>query len=69
MLAPSSLFKQFRFDEDINFVAEDLEFTYSIHKAGHPIIVLADIKVYHMERDKGVLDQAWVGNPVSAYQK
>jgi GT2 family glycosyltransferase len=68
-LAPSSLFKQFRFDTDINFVAEDLDFTYSIHKAGYPILVLADLKVYHMEREKSLLDQARVGNQVSAYQK
>lgn len=69
LLAPSSLFKQFKFDTDINFVAEDLDFTYTIHKAWYPIIVLADLKVYHMERDKTILDQARVGNPVSAYQK
>jgi GT2 family glycosyltransferase len=69
LLATSSLFKQFRFDEDINFVGEDLDFTYTIHKAWYPILVLADLKVYHMERDKSLLDHAWVGNPVSAYQK
>jgi len=69
LLAPSLLFKQFRFDTDINFVAEDLDFTYTIHKAWYPIIVLADLKIYHMEREKSLLDQAWVGNPISAYQK
>ena len=69
LFATSSLFKQFQFDTDINFVAEDLDFTYTIHRAWYPIIVLADLKVYHMERDKTLLEQAWVGNPVSAYQK
>ncbi|MFZ2151203.1 MAG: hypothetical protein WAZ12_02445 [Candidatus Absconditicoccaceae bacterium] len=69
LLAPSSLFKQFKFDNDINFVAEDLDFTYTIHNAGYPIVVLADLKIYHMEREKTLLDQARVGNPVSAYQK
>lgn len=69
LLAPSSLFKQFKFDNDINFVAEDLDFTYTIHNAWYPIVVLADLKIYHMEREKTLLDQARVGNPVSAYQK
>jgi GT2 family glycosyltransferase len=69
LFAPSSLFKQFQFDIDINFVAEDLDFTYTIHKAWYPILVLADLKVYHMEREKSLLDQAWVGNSISAYQK
>lgn len=69
LFAPSSLFKQFQFDNDINFVAEDLDFTYTIHKAWYPIIVLADLKVYHMERDKTLLQQAWVWDPLSAYQK
>ncbi len=69
LFAPSSLFKQFQFDTDINFVAEDLDFTYSIHKSWYPIIVLADIKVYHMEREKTLLQQARVWDPLSAYQK
>ncbi len=69
LFAPSSLFKQFQFDTDINFVAEDLDFTYSIHKSWYPIIVLADLKVYHMEREKTLLQQARVGDPLSAYQK
>lgn len=69
IFAPSSLLKQFQFDVDINFVAEDLDFTYSIHRAWYPIIVLADLKVYHMERDKTILQQARVWDSLSAYQK
>lgn len=69
LFAPSSLFKQFQFDIDINFVAEDLDFTYSMHKAWYPILVLSELKVYHMEREKTMLQQAWVWDPLSAYQK
>lgn len=69
LLAPSYIFKQTLFDEQIAWISEDLDFTYRIHKAGYPLYVFRDIKVYHMERDKTYLEQARVGNEECAYQK
>ena len=69
LLAPAYIFKQHLFDEAIDFVYEDLDFSYAIHRAGYPLIVLRDLKIYHMERDKTKLEQARVGNEYSAYRK
>lgn len=69
LLAPARIFKHIKFDEKIDFVYEDLDFTYRIHKAGYPLIVLRDLKIYHMERDKTRLEQARVGYPLQAYKK
>jgi GT2 family glycosyltransferase len=68
-LAPARLFKAFPFDEVLDFVYEDLDFTYNIYNAGYPIIVLRDLKIYHMERDKTLLEQARVANEYAAYRK
>lgn len=69
LLAPAHIFKEILFDEQIDFVYEDLDFTYRIHLAGYPIIVLRDLKICHMERDKTKLEQARVGNEYAAYRK
>lgn len=69
LLAPSYIFKQTLFDEQIAWIGEDLDFTYRIYKSGYPLYVFRDIKVYHMERDKTYLEQARVGNQECAYQK
>lgn len=69
LLAPAHIFKNILFDEKIDFVYEDLDFTYRIYHAGHPIIVLRDLRIYHMERDKTVLENARVANEYAAYRK
>lgn len=69
LLAPARIFKKIRFDEKIDFVYEDLDFTYRIHRAHIPLIVLRDLKIYHMERDKTLLEQARVGFAMQAYKK
>ena len=69
LLAPAHIFKENLFDEQLDFVYEDLDFSYRIYHAGHPIIVLRDLKIYHMERDKTQLEKARVGNADSAYRK
>lgn len=69
LFAPAYIFKTILFDEQLDFVYEDLDFTYRIHRAGHPLIVLRDLRIYHMERDKTKLEQAWVGNEYAAYRK
>jgi len=69
LLAPAYIFQEILFDETLDFVYEDLDFSYRIHRAGHPIIVLRDLKIYHMERDKNKLEEARVGNQHAAYRK
>jgi len=69
LLAPAHIFKHNLFDENLDFVYEDLDFSYRIHHAGCPIIVLRDLRIYHMERDKTKLEQARVGNEYSAFRK
>lgn len=69
LFAPAYIFKTHLFDETLDFVYEDLDFSYAIHCAGYPIIVLRDLKIYHMERDKTKLDEARVGNEHTAYRK
>lgn len=69
LLAPAYIFKEILFDEKLDFVYEDLDFTYRIHRAKYPLIVLRDLRIYHMERNKTILEQARVGNEYAAYRK
>lgn len=69
LLAPAYIFQQHLFDEQFDFVYEDLDFTYGIYRAGFPLIVLRNLKIYHMERDKTKLEQARVANEYAAYRK
>jgi GT2 family glycosyltransferase len=69
LFAPAHIFKDVLFDEDLDFVYEDLDFSYRIHRAGYPIIVLRDLCIHHMEREKNKLEQARVGNEHAAYRK
>lgn len=69
LFAPAYIFKEILFDEILDFVYEDLDFSYRIHRAGYPLIVLRDLKIYHMERDKTKLEEARVGNEHAAYRK
>lgn len=69
LLAPAHIFKDILFNERFDFVYEDLDFTYRIHRTGYPLIVLRDLRIYHMERDKTKLEQARVGNEYAAYRK
>lgn len=68
-MAPAHIFKEVLFDEDLDFVYEDLDFSYRIHRAGYPIVVLRDLKICHMEREKTKLEEARVGNEHAAYRK
>ncbi|MDO4714386.1 MAG: hypothetical protein Q4B28_07265 [bacterium] len=56
------------YDEEIAWIAEDLEFVYRLSQQAE-VLVFAELKVYHHERDKTVLEQAWIGSPDSAMQK
>ena len=69
LFAPAHIFKETLFDEELDFVYEDLDFSYRIHRAWYPIIVLRDLQICHMERNKSKLEEARVGNEHAAYRK
>ncbi|MCK9466992.1 MAG: hypothetical protein M0P94_01575 [Candidatus Absconditabacterales bacterium] len=69
LFGPTKIFQEILFDERLDFVYEDLEFTYRIYKAGYPIFVSSDLLLYHMERDKNILEHARVGSTFAAYRK
>ena len=69
LFAPAYIFQSVRFDEKLDFENEDLEFTYRIYKSWYPIIVLRDLKIHHMERDKNKLENARIWNVDQAYRK
>lgn len=69
LFGPTKIFQEILFDEKLDFVYEDLEFTYRIHKAWYPIFVSSELLLYHMERDKNILEHAWVWSTYAAYRK
>lgn len=58
VFARAELMKKVLYDEKIAWIAEDLDFVYRLHKAGARILVFADLKVLHWEREKNELEQA-----------
>ena len=66
---PTKIFQEVLFDERFDFVYEDLEFTYRIHKAWYPIFISSELEIYHMERDKTLLEDAWIGSEFQCYRK
>lgn len=64
-----SIMQSVHYDEDFAWIAEDLDFVYSIWEKWYPILVFKDLKVHHYERDKTILEEAWIWNEKSAYQK
>lgn len=64
-----SIMQSVRYDEDFARIAEDLDFVYSIREKWYPILVFRDLKVHHYERDKTILEEAWIWNEKSSYQK
>ncbi len=69
LFGPTKIFQKILFDERFDFVYEDLEFTYRIHKAGYPIFISSELEIYHMERDKTALEHARVWSEFAAYRK
>ena len=69
LFGPTKIFQKILFDEKFDFVYEDLEFTYRIHKAWYPIFISSELEIYHMERDKTPLEHARVWSEFAAYRK
>jgi len=64
-----SIMQSVWYDESFAWIAEDLDFVYSIWEKWYPILVFRDLIVHHFERDKTILEEAWIWNEKSAYQK
>ena len=69
LFGPTKIFQEVLFDERFDFVYEDLDFTYRIHKAWYPIFISSELEIYHMERDKTLLENAWIGSEFQCYRK
>ena len=57
------------FDERLPFVYEDLEMTYRAYRAGISLIYLPEIAILHNQRTKTAIEQSYIGDCASAYQK
>jgi GT2 family glycosyltransferase len=69
LLGLAQLFKAVGYDEELAWIAEDMDFTLSLHEKGAKLFVFSDLVVRHYERDKTKLEQAWIGSPEQASQK
>lgn len=69
LLWNAEVFRSVGYDEEIARIAEDLDFTLSLHERGVKLFVFADLEVRHYEREKTKLEQAWIWNKKQAYQK
>ncbi|MBQ7074138.1 hypothetical protein IJM86_03620 [bacterium] len=47
-----------QYDEEIARIAEDIDFTLSLHEQGVKIFCIKDLEVRHYEREKTILEQA-----------
>lgn len=66
---PKTIFDKIKMDPKFDFIYEDLDFSYRIFKSWYKILVTNKISIQHMERDKTLLEHAWVGNKYAAYRK
>jgi GT2 family glycosyltransferase len=69
LLGSAQLFQSTTYDEEIAWIAEDMDFTLSLHEKGAKLFVFSDLVVRHYERDKTTLEHAWIGFPEQAHQK
>lgn len=63
------LFAQTLYDEQIAWIAEDLDFVYRLHKKGAKILTHSQLVIFHWERDKSFLEKKWIATPLSIQQK
>lgn len=65
---PTFIFQRVRFDERFEFVYEDLDFSYRVAK-DYAIMVVKDLHINHMEREKNKLEKIFIWDEKWAYQK
>jgi hypothetical protein len=69
VLGNAQLFQSVLYDEEIAWIAEDLDFTLSLYEKGAKLFSFAELQVRHYEREKSFLEHAWIGFPRQARQK
>ncbi len=69
LLFNSEFIKKVQYDEQIAWIAEDFDFTLSMSEKGVRIFSFFDLAVRHYEREKNILELAWIGNYDQAHQK
>nr|DAW75793.1 MAG TPA: hypothetical protein [Crassvirales sp.] len=60
VFANAKLMQTTLYDEQIARIAEDLDFTHRLHKKGAKILTFSKLKIQHFEREKNILEQAWI---------
>jgi GT2 family glycosyltransferase len=69
LLGARKLFQSVKYNEEIAWVAEDMDFTLSLHERGAKLFVFPSLIVRHYERDKTLLEHVRIGSRAQAYQK
>lgn len=69
LFGPREVFREHGFDERFGRCYEDIDFTYRLHRAGIPVIVLNKVEIRHMESTKTKLQHRFLGDPVTAYER
>lgn len=69
LFAPRELFQVIRFDEEFEFVYEDLDMTLRATRAWVPCIVHDDICIEHMEADKSLAQRSYAWSARMTYYK
>ena len=69
LLGNTKFFQSVLYDEDIAWIAEDLDFTLSLHEQEVKLFSFVDLIVRHYERDKKRLEESWIGSQKQAHQK
>ena len=66
---PILIFKQNPFDEKFKFIYEDIDWSKRLTNKKIPIIIANNLKIYHMEREKNILEKIFIWTPQTAYFK
>jgi GT2 family glycosyltransferase len=69
LLGSTQLFQSVGYDEEIAWIAEDMDFTLSLYEKGAKLFVFPDLLVRHYEREKTVLEGVRIGSQAQAHQK
>lgn len=61
------VFQQIQFDPRFEGSYEDIDFSYRVGIAGYSVVVLRDVCIDHVEREKSFLESLFLWSPRSAY--
>jgi GT2 family glycosyltransferase len=69
LFAPRVVFQLIQFDNQFEFVYEDLDFGYRAHHAWFTMLVASDITVNHMESPRNLSQTSYLWSPRNVYYK